>query len=230
MLSIHFLSTVISIKVSSQVHDSPVFVLAKILIPHTAFYSHLTLANLGIDSGSFKVHLQWQLLEGLWRVWEHTAGRGRLQTLIQLTGFTLPSPSVTVILYDVTARGRCHMWYFSCRLGLLAGWSWHAFFPSQQWHWLLLLSWSHFTLFPLPLKVQTIIELSVIPPFITDCLSSLWPSKKLLNVGSLACGAFTLGNCKPFTAFKLNLLVQLFLCMHSLLFSNHVYPAASAKL
>lgn len=57
-----------------------VFAVDASLIAHRAFQSHLTLANLGIDGDSFKVHLQWQLLAGLWRMWEHTAEWGWLET------------------------------------------------------------------------------------------------------------------------------------------------------
>lgn len=171
------------------------FALVKPLIPHRAFRSHLTLANLGIDGDSFKVHLQWQRLEGLWRVWEHTAEWGRLETLIQLTGFTLPSPSPLSFGVMFAALERDYTCYFCCPLWLLAGWSWNVFFPSPEWICLVLYYWL--------------------------ALFSPWPSKMLTNEGSLASGAFTLGNRESFTAFKVNVLIWYFL-----VFSNHVYPAA----
>lgn len=74
--------------------------------------SHIWLsANLGIDGDSFKVHLQWQLSEGLWRVWEHTAEWGRLETLIQLARLSLSAPPAAV---GPLICGRGHAWHAGC--------------------------------------------------------------------------------------------------------------------
>lgn len=69
--------------------------------------------------------------------------------------------------------------------------------------------------------------MSLIPP-LTDCLSSLWPLKRLSNVSSPACGAFTFDSCKPFTAFKLNVLMLV--CLDLLACSKKIYSfGATAK-
>lgn len=147
------------------------FALVKHLILHWAFWSHLTWANLGIDGESFRLHFQWQLSEGLWRVWEHVAERGRLETMIQITRFSLSSPSVPGTLYYIWgSRKEPYVVFRLSSLASVVGW--------LVWHWVLCLKKPPFTLFPLP--TMGLLQwthrrpfgwMSLIPHCITDCLS-----------------------------------------------------------
>lgn len=80
------------------------------LIPHHAFQSHLTLANLGIDGDSFGVHIQWQPWAGLWRAWERTTERRQPEKSIQLTRFEPIDSSNHCQSWRVVAPGRSRSW------------------------------------------------------------------------------------------------------------------------
>lgn len=195
----------------------------KSIIPHRGFRSHMTLANLGIDGDSFKGHLQWQLLAGLWRTWEHTAEWGSAGDVdpahflepfdssnhCQSRRIVAPGRPRTFgicLVIQVILSGLCSQWTLT-----------RTFLQSQEQHCVLLLyllsPWFHYPrmCFLLwtkrrPFSWVTVSFHSVVIGYrvslcgLDNCteIEVQWP-----------CGAPTLGNCESLTAFKVNLFTPL---------------------